>query len=504
MKRADVTRESFSAGGGAVCAVLVLCTMFLGQAASGEEEAAVPRLLDLDTAKSIALRNNPSLKAAEERVIQARERVKQARAAFFPALAAEANISKTQLDENTYRAQKNGATLAPLLQYSPLQTTGLPAWAAAVSNVGVLAEAVNARNAVEDDWTTYGATLAAQWTLFDGLAREFTHAAAKFGAKEVEALHLEGQRLLLAGVSGAYHTATLARESITIAEADAAYNERLLREAKARREAGAGSLSDELNFEVRLNAARATLINARRDYELAIVGLAELLAVPESALARDTELAPLREESPEDLVLPDTDALLAHALETRPDLLRQRHAALRAKNTARAQRGAFFPSLDLTAVQTATSLDDSHIGQDDFGTTVGLGLSFTLFAGGANRARLAEAKSAYRETKHALTEAEIGVTADVRDGVERLKAVQEQLVLQRESAALVRRNRDLVEKGYNAGQESLVRLNQAQTELVSAQGRLALARVELQQAWENLDAATGAILEPWTDQLGER
>jgi outer membrane protein TolC len=46
-----------------------------------------------------------------------------------------------------------------------------------------------------------------------------------------------------------------------------------------------------------------------------------------------------------------------------------------------------------------------------------------------------------------------------------------------------------------AGQVSLVRLNEAQRDLIQQQGRLALARVALRQAWHDLRVATGEILE---------
>jgi outer membrane protein TolC len=78
-----------------------------------------------------------------------------------------------------------------------------------------------------------------------------------------------------------------------------------------------------------------------------------------------------------------------------------------------------------------------------------------------------------------------------------LTTARDQLILQRENARLVRRNRDLVEKEYAAGQTSLVRLNEAQRDLIQARGRLALARVSLRQAWQGLYAATGKILDPF-------
>jgi len=48
-----------------------------------------------------------------------------------------------------------------------------------------------------------------------------------------------------------------------------------------------------------------------------------------------------------------------------------------------------------------------------------------------------------------------------------------------------------VEMEYKAGQASLVTLKQAQRDLVAAQGRLASARVNLRQAWQDLHTSTG-------------
>ena len=56
------------------------------------------------------------------------------------------------------------------------------------------------------------------------------------------------------------------------------------------------------------------------------------------------------------------------------------------------------------------------------------------------------------------------------------------------------RNRDLVEKEYQAGQASLVRLNQAQLDLTSQQASLARAQVSLMQAQTDFDTATARIL----------
>jgi len=93
-----------------------------------------------------------------------------------------------------------------------------------------------------------------------------------------------------------------------------------------------------------------------------------------------------------------------------------------------------------------------------------------------------------------LAAAEIEVASDVRQAIESLEASQDNLKLQRANADYVQRNRDLVEKGYAAGQASLVRLNEAQRDLIEARARLALARVSLRQAWHDLRTATAETL----------
>ena len=454
----------------------------------------VPDTLDLATAKAIALRESPSLHMAAARVEQARARVKQARAGYFPGIGASAGVAKTWLDENTYRDLKHQATFAPFQTAFSTGASGQPSTQSPLMAAGRLANAIIGRHSIDDEISAYSAALTVQWLLFDGFAREFGHAAAKFGARESEAAQREATRLLLGAVGSTYFTAALARENIRVAEADKAFNQRLLKEAEARRSRGAGSLSDVLNFEVRANTAQAALIRAEQDYVVALTGLAELMGLPGGALNEDTHLAPLGEERPEELAAPDADALTGYALAHRPDLAQSRYAVGRTRHTAKAYRAPFYPSVSASAARTATLQNDRTIGQDDFVTTVGVNASYSLFAGGRHRARLLEAKAVQTEARHALARAEIAAAAEVRQAVVRLEAAQAQLALQRANGALVQKNRDLVEKEYRAGQTSLVRLNQAQRDLTSTQAQLASARVGLRLAAHGIETATGEII----------
>lgn len=466
------------------------------------EAAEAVEILDLAAAQAWALRENPSLQAAEERVEQARQRAAQARSRFFPTVQATAGVSKTWLDENTYRARRNQALMGPLQSAGSsggfTSSQGLPVLSALGRYANALGTGINARGAVDDDITAYTGAVTAQWLLFDGFQREFDHAAARIASKASEAAYLEAKRQILSAVAMAYHAAALARENIRIAQADEAFNIRQLEDAQARRRVGTGSLSDELNFQVRVNSARAARIRAEENYEVARIALAELMSLPDGIWPEYTELAPLADEDPAELDIPAVDAKVEIARVYRPDLLQSELSLDRARKLTRSARGAFLPTLTASASRSAQQTD-GWFGQDDFSTTVGLNASYTLFAGGRNRAEYLEAKSAEREAALNLATRDDDVAAGVREACENVTAAQKQLWLERANATFVQQNRDLVEKEYNAGQTSLVRLNEAQRDLIAAQASLALARVQLRQSWHDLRTATGETIAPYLD-----
>ncbi len=425
------------------------------------------QVLDLKTAQKIALAANPSLAAARERVRQAKERVAQARSAYYPRLDALASTSRFWLSENDRQAA--------------LQTARL----------------FNPRADIDTSDERYSSGLAANWILFDGFERKFLYSAAHFGEQESRESHMDARRLLLASVATAFFVAQLAREDIAIASADETFNRRQIDEAKARRRVGTGSLSDVLNFEIQVNSARSRLIRAKQLYNVAMIGLATLLGIREARFPPNIELARLERETQEELVAPPPDPQIRYALTHRPDVRRGDYAVKRATSEVGIARAKFYPVLNATGSVDGDRTGSAEFENDDFGGSVGLNLTYNLFAGGLNRAQLAEAKSRLTEAEKNLNDASIQVASEVQEAVAELIAGQEQLMLQRKNASLVQQNRDLVEKEYNAGQASLVRLNEAQRDLTTAQSQLVLALVSLRQSWENLRAVTGEILKPF-------
>jgi TolC family type I secretion outer membrane protein len=426
------------------------------------ELTALPELTLRDAAR-LAVAGNPSLAAAAERVRQAKARLDQARALWFPRLDAGAGGSRVDLAENDYQAALDQARV------------------------------FNPAASVDDTQDTYTAGLTATWVLFNGFEREFNQAAARYGFKESAASRADVRRLLLRGVVSAYYNGQLAAQNLAIAQADKGFFERQLKEADARYRAGTGALSDILNFKIRVNAAQADLITARRSQSVSRHSLAALLGLPEANLPAELPLAPMVPESETEMAPLDVDQLLDQAIDQRPDLSQARLGLQRQEASVGAARAGYWPTLSLNGGVEGDRSDDAGFENDDFGNRIGLNLTVNLFAGGATRARVREAQAAAEEGRRQLADKELKVRQAVRDAATALDSAREQLSLQRANADLVRENRDLVEKEYLAGQGSLVRLNEAQRDLSTAQSRLALALVSLRQAWYGLQSDTGSL-----------
>ncbi len=456
----------------ALIACVLLCTLaapLAGAAAepSGAVAALLDRIevLDLQTAAKIALADSPSLAAAQARVLAAAEVVNQARSAYMPRLDASAATSRVDSSERDLDRQT------------------------------ALYRALRIPVSADDPETYYQAGLSASWVVFDGFARKFNLASARYGEQASVEARNDAERLLLSAVTFAFLESQLAQENIAIAEADAAFNNRLLTEARLRYEVGAGTLSDMLNFQVRGNEAQTAIIQNERFYQNSLITLATLMGVPRARLPERLRLAELSLIEEAEKAAPPAEELVRTALDKRPDLRQFDWIVRQNEAGVESARAGYYPTVSLSAALDGQRPEDARFEDEDFGNSIALGMSWNLFAGGLTRARHAEAKARLLEVERTMQDARIRVASEVQSDITLIHSAQQQLVLQQANAQLVQQQRDLVEKEYKSGVGSLVRLNEAQRDLTVAQGRLVLARVALREAWFSLQASTGQIVE---------
>ncbi len=433
--------------------------------AGSQERLARVKELDLITAQCIALSANPGVSAAQERVAQARARLRQAMATWWPSVdigagGAHQRLSDTNFAVNRRLAALGGQDLAQSAMH-------------------------------------YSAGLQATWVLFDGFYRSFNEQRAQAAHLAEEEALLDSRRLLAASVAQAFLNAQLAQSGIDIARASAAFYGKQLANAERRYTVGTGSRGDVLNIRVQLNAAQAAQLQHERELEAARYGLAALLGLDQTTLSVTLRLAPLSDVPQEIFQEMDTTKLIEEAYALRPDIRRLERRQQEAAALAGMAKAALYPRLRLAGALEGQREDGLPGDEADYGNSLGLYMSWNLYAGGADRARMVEAGHARREVAYQLAALRNQIAAEIRIALAQLDEAREQLRLQHKTVQLVEENRQLAENAYAEGEYALIQLNEAQRDLSAHTSRLAQALVAYQAAQQRLLEASGRILEPF-------
>ncbi len=411
------------------------------------------RQITLKEAFEIALKGNPSLKAIQERILQAQEQIDQAKALYYPFLDVTGSFTRNELSSNEVNAS--------LLPTDRIQEF-------------------------------YDSRLSGKWVIFSGFSRKYTTLGATLN-KENQLANLDDEkRTLLFSVANAFHTAQLAMANKSISNSDRTFFQEQLDNARIKRKAGVGSLSDVLNFNTQVNQAEIEMERSHSQHDVSNAALAALLGKDADT---DDLLGPVfpEKEKAFEMVLPDFDVHVARAMEKRPDLEQLELAVEIAKANIGKAKARFFPELSLVGSVGADRTGSGRFENDDLENSLSLQVSYPLFAGGGDKAALKEARFAYNEASLNLKNLETNIISQVRQGCVSVAAAQRQLLLNRENAKLVRQNRDIVAKEYEFGTQSLVNLNEVQARLSTTQQRIALSLISLRQAWIELKSATGEI-----------
>ena len=455
---------------------LLFCLGAIVHTAEGQPVAAdlaKIQILNLPTAQSLALIGNPDMAAAQARVEQAKARVSQAAAAWWPSLDLIGSGARIRLSDSSFQQNQE---LAGLLGSSSLLGTS-----------------------TDQTVDRYSAGVQATWVLFDGFQRSFREQQASYDEQSVAAALIDSRRLLVISVAEAFLNAQLAQTRVDIARADEVFYLRQLEDAQNRYNVGAGPWGDVLNIKVQLNTARTGLMLYQREFEAAGYGLAALLGLPEAEFPSHVRLEALDRESATKGQQKTAEALIKEALAARPDIRRLEMVIKQAEATKGVAKAPFYPKVQIAGAVESAKEGDIGLSSEDFGNTVAMNMSWNLYAGGGDKARLIEAEQAKREALYTLANLRNSVAAEIRQGLALLAAAQEQVGLQRETVKLVQENRDLAKNEYEAGEASLVRLNEAQRDLNTTYGRLAQALVSYHLAMQRLLSATGqnlAALDP--------
>ena len=423
-------------------------------------------------AQRIALKNNPTYIAAYHAVSAARMRYYQAWGAYSPKVSASFQL------QDRYSGVFNGRTYLD----SPART----------------------RTENFTTTTSIGATL----LLFDGLEREFSLLASKHRMEYQKALEADQCRSMMRAVAVAYNTVLLAIENNRISRENRKFQLETLKDTKYKFDAGAVPLSDVLNFEILANDAEVSLISAEYQYETAIYALAVLMGYPEGTLPAELTFPSDFKSDFGDL--PAVEIYLDAALSHRPDLKGYREQLEIAKYQLYSTYSAYSPTVNAFATlsfgtnETHTryhSYDHNgvHYASNEYRTyynqpsfAYGITADWTIFNGLIRYNTMREYKANLAAAEYSAAAKWFDVVGEVRAAYANYVQTVRQTRIYEKTQELSKKQRDLVDEEYRAGNAELTRLNEAQRDLVRAETNLASSYIAIQNAKAQLDSAVGA------------
>lgn len=426
---------------------LVVGLFALSVHAAAQTPPALPTPLTLASAKTLALAQNPTIREAAARLSAAAARLAQARSTLAPTLDLDASVTHTEEVPGLRRA----------------------------------------------DSQNYAAGLTFAWRLYDGMARQYTINAHNETVAATAELLADSRRSLLLAVAVAYYEALLARENMEIARSDAAFNTKLVDESKTKFSHGASTKSEVLNFEIKTAEAEANYLLAQLNYRISLFTLAELLAVDLTLFNENTVLSAV-DSSWAEQPAPDQQGAMDYALDHRPDLRVIEYSIKAVREQLQARRADYLPTLSFQAGYGYSRDNSPGFRTLQDSAWLGLVLNWKLYSGNSTEAAVAEIGANLQEYLESLQALRNQILASVAIQHSNLTQAQKIAAIKVTTEKMAAEVRDLVKKEYDGGLVTLTRLNEVQTNLITAAGQRATAVIRYWQFRESLDAATARIL----------
>ena len=423
-----------------------LCACFLLSAtplAHAEDQAP----LTLQEAHEAALRNHPLISVAELTALATLQVARQAKAGFFPQVSANA-VAVGTAESNT-RLTALGALNNP---------------------------AIFDRNAegllVSQLITDFGRTA--------NLSR-----SAQLRARAAEQNTQATRDQILFAVDGAYYSALQAQAVTRVAQQTVTNRQVLLDQVSA---LASNKLRSELDLsfaEVNLEDAQLLLSKAQNDLQAGFTQLANLMGLTEPKSYR------LVEEPLPPPASTNVAEFVQQALRDRPDVLSFRSEQEAAVKFARAERALRYPTVAAVGAAGVTPIRDPQL--DENYAAGGLTLTVPIYAGGLYAAKQREAELRAQAAAQALRDLEDNVIRDVRIAWLNAQNAFDRLQISRKLLDNARLSFDLAQARYKEGISSIVELNQAELNEISAEIAYANTQYEYLLQRSALSYQTGAL-----------
>ncbi len=400
------------------------------------EQPAGP--LSLDAAVELALRNNPDVLAAEDRVAEGRAAIDEAYSHYWPVL---------QLVERFTQTDAPSQAFASILDQRRFEST------LDFNDPGVT--------------PNFRTGLTGSITIYDGGRRRARAMEASARAKASEARQEEVRRDLALEVARSYYLIHEARETASAQESSISTLEAHLRIAGARVAEGAARRSEVLAVQVRLAETREGAISARNSARRAEAGLLILLGLGVEARV---DLLPPPIEPPAPAV--KLEDLLPRARRHRFEIVEAVEDARAAQAKVKDAAAGYFPEI---TVFGNFGFDDRDPSLGHANWTWGVTFLESLFDALRAPHRMRQAVAGFSAALAALQGAVLKVELDLKNAILDGEEADARHAVAAEAVTLAEESLRLVEAEYREGAATVTRLLDAELALTRARTRLSSA-----------------------------
>jgi outer membrane protein TolC len=324
--------------------------------------------------------------------------------------------------------------------------------------------------------------IAGQYEIFS--MRKFTD-LGRTAAELESATATEVQRHFAAALltESAYYAVLADGELARVAQSRAARAEEQLKLARARVTSGAAVQSDSLT--VLLELVRAQVDRLRKESALRVsrLELGRRVGVDGPA-----DAAPISEEPPAALPLGLGEAI-TQALEQGPEYRAARARVRAADAKLKGRRGAYFPTLTLTAAHSR--FDVRPFPSATNVSSISVGLNWTIWNNGERELAIIQSRADRDVARAVRSDLERAALRDVTEAYDGFETARAELTLAGTSLTVAKENYRVQEARYKGGATTVLDLITAQNGLSDAEAGLVQARYAVQLARARLEAILG-------------
>ena len=292
---------------------------------------------------------------------------------------------------------------------------------------------------------------------------------------------------LLRYVAAAYYNCLIARKNLDIAESNLKRLQKHRDAAEKRLKIGEVTKTALLRAEGELSGAKSDNLQAQNGLELALAVLASNVGIREPFTLSDI---PVGESE-----IPELAVFQEQAFSSRPELKSLEVRKQIAAGQTRFMEGAFWPSLSVFGAYVRSDQDPASSSLNRESIYGGVALNFPFFDGGLRKADVSEAKS--RERQAALQVENMRKEIDIEVRSAYLDVVTQKGILRflNDQLLFARDNYHAVERQFEFGLSDSLDMIDANTQLVSAERKVASALYNYQLSLLRMKKATGTLTE---------